>query len=365
MEQLALKVGYEVMAREHVLNKRWSYDYGVVWQGIAQLFAQTGERKYYDYIKSGIDSFLSPDGRAIRDYTLGAYNLDLLNNGKDILYLYEKTGEEKYKNAAKLLRSQIDSQPRIPSGGFWHKQIYPHQMWLDGLYMCAPFYAHYTSLFENSEEAFSDIALQFTDVYRFTLDEKTGLCRHAYDDAKKQAWADLKTGQSPHAWGRANAWFLAAMADTLAHFPKGHKGYGQIADIFKTHAGNIWNARDKASGVWHQVLDAQERPGNYLESSCSCLFAYAMGQGAEMGVLDPVFADRAREAYGHIIRQFIAIVNGQAIVTKCCQVAGLGGSPYREGTYGYYLSEPITARDLKATGAFIQAAAMAEKKWEV
>ncbi len=348
-------VADSLMAREGLLTRSWSYDYGVVFNGMIALHAQTGEEAYLRYIRESMDSFLEDGGRSIRDCDCATFNLDHINNGKILLFLYAQTGEAKYRAAADLLRAQLASHPRTPQGGFWHKLIYPQQMWLDGLYMAEPFYARYTVEFENGA-ALDDVARQFALIYEKTFDPATGLCRHAWDSACAQPWADKATGQSQHAWGRAMGWYMAALVDTLPFFPPEHPGHAQLRGILNRLADALYAAQDRPSHTWNQVLDARERPGNYLESSCSALFTYAFLKGARLGFLPAEYRDRGREAFEGLVTQFIQWVNGQPIVTKCCQVGGLGGDAHREGTFAYYLSEPIIANDLKGTGAFILAA---------
>lgn len=354
-EQWHKRVADSLIKREGLLTRHWSYDYGVILQGMIALYQLTDDPTYFQYIQQSIDSFLSPDGRMIRDYDYDTFNLDYINNGKIVLYLYEKTGDPKYKTAAALLRKQLAHHPRTPQGGFWHKQMYPQQMWLDGLYMSEPFYARYAAMF-GEDEAFDDIALQFCLIYEKTLDPATGLCRHAWDSACAQPWADKTTGQAPHAWGRALGWYMAALADTLTYFPKEHPKFAQVEAVFVKLSDALLKAQDKRSHTWFQVIDSPERPGNYLESSCSALITYAYLKGARLGFLPAEYRTHGREAFEGLVTQFIQVVNGQTIVTKCCQVGGLGGDTNREGTFAYYMSEPIIANDLKGTGAFIQAA---------
>jgi len=343
------------MAREGILSKCWSYDYGVVWNGFEALYNLTGDARYLDYIRHGIDSFLSADGTQIRDYCMEDYNLDYINNGKQLLYLYRFTGEMKYIRAASLLNLQLENQPRTSGGGFWHKKIYPYQMWLDGLYMAAPFYARY-SLDYQASEGLDDVANQFTLIHQHTYNASTGLCCHAWDESRTQPWADPVTGLSRHAWGRALGWYLAALVDVLPSYPPEHPQREILLSILRMLCESVQRRQDRQTFVWQQVLDAPGRPGNYFESSCSCLFAYTFAKGARLDLLPPSFMEHARRAYEGIVTQFIQVLNGHAAVTKCCQVAGLGGQQNRDGSFAYYISEPIVCNDLKGIGAFLQAA---------
>ncbi len=356
--QWHIKMADSQMERMPLLDKRWSYDYGVVWNGFVALYEITGEQKYFDYIKNGIDSFVAEDG-SIRDYTYTDFNLDYVNNGKLCLYLLDKTGEQKYRLAADMLFDQLKHQPRTPEGGYWHKKIYPEQMWLDGIYMAEPFYARYAVL-NNLPEKLHDVAQQIILCYEHTFDPATGLNRHAWDAARVQPWADKQTGLSQHAWGRAMGWYMAALADVLDYFPEGQSDLPRLKQIYLSVATSLQSIQDEKTGVWYQVLDCPHRAGNYLESSCSALITYSLAKGARKGYLPASFMDSARRAYAGIIEQFIEVYKDQAIINKACQVAGLGGNNGRDGSFEYYMSEPIIMNDLKAIGAFIQAAAEIE-----
>ena len=216
------KVSDSVMARNPLLNKVWAYEYGVIWNGMEGVWRLTREQKYFDYIKNSVDSFMNEDGTQIRGYKREAYNVDLVNNGKQILMLYAETGEEKYKTAADMLRDQFREQPRTSEGGFWHKQIYPWQMWLDGIYMASPFLARYGAMF-HEPELLDDVANQVKTVYKHTVDPATGLCYHAWDEKHEQFWCNPATGCSPHFWGRAMGWYMAAIVDILDYLPEEHK----------------------------------------------------------------------------------------------------------------------------------------------
>lgn len=341
------------------LGKRWSYDYGVVWKGMAALYALTGEEKYFGYIRRGVDSFLSADGLTIRDYFREEYNLDYINNGKLLLYLWEKTGEKRYRAAAELLLDQVLHQPRTPEGGFWHKKIYPDQMWLDGLYMCAPFYAQAAKLFRHPEWL-EDIVHQFLLIREKTLHKPTGLNLHAWDSARVQPWADLATGCSPHVWGRAVGWYACAAVDTLEFLPEDSLHRAKMLAMLSELLPAIWKARDGRTGVWMQVMDVPDRPGNYAESSCSAQFIYATAKAARLSYFTGIPADAIHDAWKGAVDQFIEVYKGNAIVTKCCQVAGLGNVGERDGSFAYYMSEPIVANDPKGSGAMLQAAAEME-----
>ena len=350
----AEKLAFCTIQRNGLLNKKWSYDYGVVWRGMEMVYALTGDETYFDYIRDALDSMVEADGN-IAGYNKEAYNLDYLCNGRQIIYLYQQTGEEKYKKAAALLRSQLDAQPRTSDGGFWHKQIYPYQMWLDGQHMAIPFYLQYEAAFGQNEVAQRDAAKQLILAYRHTLNPETGLPHHGWDEKRVQIWADPKTGRAAHAWGRAVGWYMVALVDSLELLPADLPEYQEVLDIFRTLAQKLLSIRE--DGVWLQVLDCPGKTGNYPESSASCLICYALLKGARLGYLPKEAAAEAQKSFAAIQRHFIGqMKSGEYFVAKCCQGAGLGGNTNRDGSFDYYISENVISHDLKAEGAFIQAA---------
>ena len=296
----------------------------------------------------------------IRTYDIVDYNIDDVTPGRIILSLYNATKQEKYKKAAYRLYEQLIWQPRTKEGGFWHKHRYPYQMWLDGLYMAGPFYAEFAKTF-NEEKYFDDIANQFIWMEKHARDTKTGLIYHGWDESKKQRWANPATGQSPEFWGRAMGWYAMALVDVLDYFPKEHVKQKEIVAIFQRLATALKKYQDQSSGVWYQIVDKAEVKGNYLEASDSCMFTYALAKGVRMGYLDKSFSTVAKNGFDGIIKNFIEKdSNGLVHLTKSVSVGGLGGTPYRDGSYEYYLSEPLRTDDLKGVGPFIEASAEIE-----
>jgi unsaturated rhamnogalacturonyl hydrolase len=349
-----------IMTRHPLLSKRWHYEPGVVLLAIQQVWLKTSEQKYYDYIKRNVDEFVGPDGE-IGTYRLEEYNLDQINEGKLLFLLYETTGDERYKNAAYLLREQLRTHPRTTEGGFWHKQIYPHQMWLDGVYMASPFYAEFASRFDDPE-GFDDVAHQIILIEKHTRDPRTGLLFHGWDESKSQKWADPDTGCSPNFWGRAIGWYAMAIADVLDHLPTDHPQRDQLQAIFRTTVAAIARVQDPATGVWYQVLDQGDRPGNYLESSASCMFVYAIAKGVKKGYLGGEVLAVARRGYEGILKQFVEVdEQGLVNLSGICSVGGLGGNPYRGGSFAYYVSEEVVANEYKGVGAFILASVEMER----
>jgi len=324
------------------------------------VWLRTGQQKYYGYIERNMDEFVTQDGE-IGTYRLEEYSLDQINQGKLLFLLYEATGDERYKKAARLLREQLRTHPRTTEGGFWHKQIYPHQMWLDGIYMAAPFYAEFARRFDEPE-GFDDVARQIILIEKHTRDPRTGLLFHGWDESKRQKWADHESGCSPSFWARAIGWYAMAIPDVLDHFPMNHPQRDKLLAIFRTTVAAIARVQDPASGMWYQVLDQGDRVGNYLESSASCMFVYAIAKGVRNGYLDEEALAVARRGYEGILKQFVEVdEQGLVNLNGICSVGGLGGTPYRDGSFAYYVSEEVVSNEYKGVGAFILASVEMER----
>jgi len=339
---------------------KWSYDMGVVLKGFEGIWMNTGDVSYFNSIQKKIDFFVKDDG-SIKNYELDEYNIDHVNNGKLVLLLYRVLGREKYKKAADLLRSQLKTHPRTKEGGFWHKKIYTNQMWLDGLYMGGPFYAEYAMLFEGS--AFDDIANQFIWMEKNARDAKTGLLYHAWDESKEQKWANKETGTSPLFWARAMGWYADALVDALDYFPADHPKRQSLIDILNRLVNAIEKQQDKTTGLWYDVMN-YNGPGkekNYFEASASCQFTYAIAKGVRKGYLPVAKLAIAKKAYAGIVKRFIKVENGQTNLHGTVKVSGLGGNPYRDGSFEYYMSEPVIVNDPKGVGAFLLASTEMEK----
>jgi unsaturated rhamnogalacturonyl hydrolase len=344
------------MLERHVpAAAQWHYEHGLLLQALEHVGRATGETRFRDHVKATIDLFIDSDG-GIRTYNLEDYNLDQINPGKRLFSLYDDTGDERYKQAAAQLRQQLTRQPRTRSGGFWHKQIYPHQMWLDGIYMAAPFYATFARRF-GEPAAFDDIAHQIMLIEQHTRDPNSGLLYHAWDESAQQRWASPDTGCSPHFWGRAMGWYAMALVDVLDEFPADHPRHPEIVAILNRLAAATAQVQDTASGLWYQVLDQGARAGNYHEASASCMFVYALAKGVRQGYLPANYLVVAQQGYDGIVRDLITVdVQGLVTLERVCAVAGLGGNPYRDGSYDYYVGERVAANDYKGVGPFILAA---------
>ena len=399
---LSLAAAAAVMSRRPADGYRWRYEDGLVLLAIREAGLRKARPDLVDFSRRAVERLVSPDG-SIEGYRRDEYNLDQVNPGKLLFDLRDRSGDQRYAKAIAALAGQLRTQPRTPSGGFWHKGIYPNQMWLDGLYMAAPFYLRLCLGGEadagapaaavardgaGAAAAFGrpgDVVRQFGLAEAHCLDHSTGLLRHAWDEARLQPWADPETGRSPHAWGRAMGWFAMALVDCLclardacvgyadgvgrAGGPAGPDGTGpdagtdtaaletSLAGMLRRLAEAVSHNVDQSTGLAWQVMDRPGDEGNYLECSASCMFVYAFAKGAALGVLEPRFLEAARKAWGSIRERFVAAgEDGLLSLGGICQVAGLGGQPYRDGSYRYYLSEPVVRDDYKGLGPFILAA---------
>jgi unsaturated rhamnogalacturonyl hydrolase len=334
---------------------RWNYEPGLIYVALLRMWEATGEQRYFDIVRKNLDLFVEHDG-TIKTYKRSDFNLDMILSGRALLKMHTVTGEQKYRLAADTLRGQLREQPKTPSGGFWHKKIYPNQMWLDGIFMAEPFYAEYGVAF-NEPSAFESIVDQITLIEQKTRDPKTGLLYHGWDESKEQRWANPETGTSPHFWGRAMGWYAMGVVDVLDSFPEDHPKRGNLLALLQRFANAILKYQDSRTGLWYQVVDQGEREGNYLEASASSMFTYVLAKGVRKGYIDPSFRKNAEGAFQGILSKFVTITeDGLVNLHNVCAVAGLGGNPYRDGSFEYYISEPRRTNDFKGIGAFLLAA---------
>ncbi|HKO17792.1 MAG TPA: glycoside hydrolase family 88 protein, partial [Acidobacteriaceae bacterium] len=340
---------------------KWAYEEGVLLDGVAAEWHTTADGDYFHYIKASVDKYVTPDG-TILGYKPEGHTLDDIEMGRATLLLYRVTQDARYAKAAKFLEDQLAQQPRTPSGGYWHKQIYPNQMWLDGAYMAEPFRAAYAATFQQPKD-FDDIAKQLLLMDQHMRDDRTGLLRHGWDESKKMPWADKQTGLSPEVWGRAMGWYVMALVDVLDWFPADHPQRAALVAALNRNIEGILKLQDPGSGLWwevmshtpHHGLTMAKQPdgsirlgalkaedGNYLEASASCMFTYAIAKGVRLGYLPQSDARAAKKAWDGIQQRFIT-TNPDATVTLhgTVKVGGLGGTPYRAGDFAYYLKEPV------------------------
>jgi unsaturated rhamnogalacturonyl hydrolase len=289
------------------------------------------------------------------------YNIDQINAGKLLFGAFERTGDVCYRKALELLREQMRTQPRNHSNGFWHKQIYPYQMWLDGIFMAGPFLAEYACRFEEPA-TFEEVVHQIMLIEQRTRDEKTGLLYHAWDESKQQRWCDPITGRSQYFWGRGIGWYVMAIVDVLDFLPREQAHRQDLIAILVHTAAALVKVQDEATGLWYQILDLPDRDGNYLEASASAMFVYAFAKAVREGYLAQDYLLSARRGYHGLLQNLIKI-DSQGLLTleKVCGGAGLGGEPYRDGSFEYYVTEKIIPNDPKGVGPFILAALEMER----
>jgi unsaturated rhamnogalacturonyl hydrolase len=342
-----------------VFRDRWHYETGLVLLGMTALYEQTRDRRYFDYVKQTIDSLVAPDG-SIKGYSVDEYNLDQINAGKVLFPLLAEAKDEaskaRYKKAIEQLRTQLAGQPRTREGGFWHKKIYPHQMWLDGLYMAEPFLAEYARTFAQPA-LFDEVAKQFLLIERHTRDNKTGLLFHGWDESKEQRWANPRTGASPVFWGRSMGWYAMALVDVLDRMPETHPKRAALLGVLGRLAAALAAVQDVASGVWWQVSDAPRRGKNFREASASSMFCYALAKAVNRGWLDAArYRPIVQRGYRSILSRFVRVdPTGVLNLESVATAVGLGGKPYRDGSFEYYTTVPVETNDAKGTGAFLLA----------
>ena len=329
----------------------FGYTQGLGCMAMLKLWQATGNRKYYDYVFHWGDTIVNAQGK-IHLYEPKLYNIDFINSGKVLFTLYKESKQPKFKMALDSLREQMKTHPRTSEGVFFHKKVYQHQIWLDGLYMGDPFLAQYAVTF-NEPALLDDAIRQILIGAKRTYDAKTGLYYHAYDESREQKWADKTTGHSPNFWGRSIGWFYMAVVDILDFAPKNHPQRAELIAIIKGLADTLPKYQDK-DGLWYQVVDQPTREGNYAEASASSMFMYAIAKAVNKGYLAPKYKAIALKAFDGITAKLIKTnADGTLSLTHCCAVAGLGGNPYRDGSYEYYIHEKVRDNDAKATGPFI------------
>ena len=354
----AVRMAESIMNRHRDRYDDWNYVTGTVLRGFEEVWRLTGDAKYYNYIKDTIDPLVHEDG-SIDGYRIEDYNLDEVQSGRMILFLFKETDDEKYRKAADLIRSQFKGHPRIKAGGLWHKKIYPWQMWLDGLYMGQPFYAEYAMMF-NEPAIFDDVVKQFQLIHDNLRDKKTGLYYHAWDESRQMFWANKKTGLSQCIWGRGVGWFCMAIVDVLDFLPETHQGREQMVTMLQELAESLTRYQDPETGLWWQVMDQGGRKGNYLEGSGSAMFVYSLAKAIRKNYIDEKYMDTVLKGFKGLTTDLMYLDSrGDYNLLRICQGAGLGGNyknKIRDGSYGYYVYiEPIVPNDGKATGPFLAA----------
>ena len=349
------RIATSALARYDMAQSRWHYKHGLLFKGVYHLWQKTGNGRYLQNVAAYVDHYVTPDGN-IRTYRQDEYNIDQINAGKLLFPMYRETGEPRYRQAIDKLREQLRHHPRTNEGGFWHKQIYPYQMWLDGIYMGSVFYAEYGATFDEPD-LFDDVAFQFITIEKHTRDPQPGLLYHAWDESRQMPWSNPETGCSPHFWSRAIGWYVMAIVDVLDLFPADHPIRPELVAILERTLTAVTRYQDPTTGIWWQVLDQGNRPGNYLEASGTSMFIYAIAKGVQKGYLPKKWLATAQKGFQGLLNHLVTEDDtGHVDLHGICSTAGLGGTPYRDGSFEYYVNEPIITNDLHGVGAFLLAA---------
>jgi len=332
---------------------KWAYDVAFLGMAIDRLGNE--DPKYSKYMEDWVNYFVHDDG-SVTDYRLEEYNLDRIFPGRNVLTVYQRDSRQKCKIALDNFIKQLETHPKTNSGGYWHKKIYPWQMWLDGIFMGSTFMAAYAREF-NQPEWFDAATRQTIMIYEKTLDPGTGLLMHAWDESREQKWCDPLTGKSLYPWSRATGWYLMAIMDILDCLPADHPDRNGLISMLQKTSDALLKVRDPDSGIWFQVLNHGGREGNYLEGSGSAMFTYVFAKGARLGYLDQKYREIAESAFDGILKELITVdEKGFVTMHNICGGCGLGGNPYRDGSYEYYINEKRFDNDTKGVAPFILAA---------
>ena len=334
----------------------WNYIDGCMMTSLYTIYKLTGNRKYLNFIDNFVDYYVFDDG-TIRGYEMSTYNVDNINEGRVLFDLYKETGKPKYRRAINLLYSQLQSQPRTETGNFWHKKIYPNQVWLDGLYMAQVFYTRYETTFDGGRH-YGDIVKQFRNVWNNMYDNDKKLYYHGWDVSKQAFWADPETGLSKSFWLRSVGWYTVGLVDAISYFDLSRPNLkAELITIFRKTIEGLEQYIDPEKHMFWQVVDQMGREGNYVETSGSAMIAYAMMKGARLGFVDRRFAAVGEKIFNGICREYLTETDGELNLGGICLMAGLGpeDKPHRDGTYDYYISEPVVENDAKGTGPFVMA----------
>ena len=336
---------------------KWNYIDGCMITACLSLYKTTDDEKFLDFSKKFLDYFVKDNG-VIETYDPTEYNLDNVNQGKNLFTLYDLTGNQRYRDAIETIRGQLETQPRTKEGNFWHKKIYPNQVWLDGMYMGQPFYMEYETKFDDKKH-YDDIFHQFANVVKYMRDPKTGLYYHGYDASKKAFWCNKETGLSQNFWLRALGWYSMALLDTLSKCEPGEEykaEYDNLKKVFVDLIDSMLKFQDE-SGMWYQLPALGGQEPNYLETSGSAIMAYSLLKGVRLGFLPESYRAYGLKAFQGICDRYLKEKDGHLSLGGICLVAGLGpeDNRRRDGSFEYYMSEPIVEDDAKGVGPLLLA----------
>ena len=343
----------ELWTCDGVAKPKWEYTPTLMARAFLELYQATGDTLYLNHVQRFADQFIGEDG-SILTYKQSLYNMDRIQGGNFLIMLNDINPQPQYLTAIETLRDQLREQPRTEEGGFWHKQVYEHQMWLDGLFTGTTFYARYAA-WKPEPEAWDDIANQFLIVDHHTR-KTNGLNHHGWDESRQMGWSDSITGCSPETWGRAEGWYVMALCDVLELMPADHPKRPELTAILNRVMDALMTVQDKDTHLWYQVPDRAGEEGNYLESTCSAMYCFAMAKGVRLGLLPEQYKAEAYQVMDGLKElKIVQNEDGTLSLIDCCAVAGLGGNPYRDGTYEYYIHERIRPDDPKGVAPLILA----------
>jgi unsaturated rhamnogalacturonyl hydrolase len=338
----------------------WTYTTGFFLNGLCYYDMLTGKDKYLSYVKGWLDFFVNGDGSFdTLKYDKKKYRLDDVLPGRSLLYVYKKTGNEKYLKAAEELLNQIRHQPRTSEGGYWHKKIYEWQMWLDGIYMSDVFLLQYASLL-NEPQYYDDAIFQYKLIYEHTLDSVTGLLFHGWDESRQAIWADPLTGRSPEFWGRGMGWYMMALVDALDYIPVSHPDRDDMLKMLVQLSSSVIKYQDPGSGMWYQVIDKADKKGNWPETSCTAMFAYAFLKSYKKGYLPVSYKNSAEKAYEGLKKEYIYFDDSGKLYLMQTVKVGTLNVEVSNGSYDYYVSVDRRVNDFKGIGALLYLAIVDE-----
>lgn len=363
-EKWSVRMANTVMSQADSLTRyvagspKWAYDVAFLGMAVDRLGQM--DEKYSRYMEDWVNYFVHDDG-SVTDYKMKEYNLDRIFPGRNVITVYKRHPEQKYKIALDNFIDQLKTHPRTNSGGYWHKNIYQWQMWLDGIFMGSTYMAQYAREF-NAPEWFDVATRQTRMIYDKTLDKESGLLMHAWDESRSQKWCDPSTGKSHYPWSRAMGWYIMAITDILDNLPVNHPDRAGLISILQKTCSALLKVQDQRTGLWYQVLNEGGRDGNYLEGSGSAMYIYVFAKGARLGYLDKSYKKVAEKAFDGYIKELVTVdTKGMVTIHNICGGCGLGGNPYRDGSYEYYVNEKRYDNDTKGVAPFILAALELDK----
>jgi unsaturated rhamnogalacturonyl hydrolase len=332
---------------------KWTYEYGFFLNGTYRLYQQTKNERYFNYMKKWMDGYLNDDGTFKEGvYNRKEYRLDDVLPGRLCIYLFQQTGDLKYKKVADQFIEHLTQQPKTKEGGYWHKEIYPYQMWLDGIYMGDVFSMQYAAAF-NMPHWFDEAILQINLMYKHAVDPVSGLLYHGWDESKNDVWANNERGTSPELWARAIGWYAMALIECLDYLPASHPERQNVESIFRKLCASIKNFQDQKTGLWYQVINKGKEEDNWIETSSSSMFCYAFAKGFNKKLLDKSYHDASEKAFSSIIGKYIYVdASGDIHLDQGVKVGSLN-IKNSKGDYPYYITSERRLDDYKGLAALL------------